>query len=379
MLQLSHSEPAIRHAVSAVSVIHRDVEASMNSPSGYTAANPAAAKEWNAAMQALSSRIHKQPESNLVPLVCCLIFTCIEFLKGNVDSALVHIQSGFKILASVRSTIIAEGDQNMTSSDEDIKAIEEHVVPMFSRLNTLCTLFGRATPPVLAIRDRSTESLASMAEARQRLFEALDPAVRFIRTAGRRAETFELTVDDFVEQFKLQNALESWREAFEELLGRLKTKRNPPKEEAVNLLLVQYLCVHTWLTVCTTAAETAIDDYPMVFEELLARAEQVTKAMATDTKAQPMSFDMQIIGPLYYAALKCRDPKMRRRALELLKLAPRREGLWNAHHAYVTAKRVIEFEEGEARNAQGLPAESGRLRGVNLPSDAVSSTIKCLA
>ena len=369
VLQLSHSEPAIRHAVSAVSVIHRDVETSMNSPSGYTTANPAAVQEWNAAMQALSTRIASQPNSNLVPLVCCLIFTCIEFLKGNVDSALVHVQSGFKILAMVRNTIQAEGDQNTTYSDEDIKAIEEHIVPMFSRLNTLCTLFGRDTPPVIAITDQDDETLTSIAHARQRLYEAMDPAIRFIRSAGRRAEGFELTMEDFIEQIKLQTALETWRRDFESLLERLEREDKAVNHQAVNLLFVQFLVVHTWLAVCTTAEETAIDAYTPAFLELVDRAEQVTKSFTGHSKPDPMSFDMQIIGPLYYTAVKCRDPALRRRALQLLKLAPRREGLWNAHHAFVTARRVIELEEGVGRNEYGLPEESGRLRGVNLPSD----------
>ena len=369
VLQLSHSEPAIKHAVSAVSVIHRDVESSMNSPSGYTAANPAASKEWNAAMQALSSRILSKPNSNLVPLVCCLIFTCIEFMKGNVDSALVHIQSGFKILAMVRSTIQAEGDENTTYSDEDIKAIEEHIVPMFSRLNALCTLFGRVTPPVLAIANDAGETLHNLADARQRLYEAMDPAIRFIRSAGRRAEGFELTMDDFAEQIKLQNALDTWRTEFEDLIDRLKRTDKPANQEAVSLLLVQFLVVHTWLAVCTTAEETAIDSYNPAFLELIECAEHVVNSYKESGKLQPVSFDMQVIGPLYYTTVKCRDPTLRRRALSLLKLAPRREGLWNAHHAFVTARRVIELEEGVDRNAQGLPAESGRLRGVNLPSD----------
>jgi len=83
---------------------------------------------------------------------------------------------------------------------------------------------------------------------------------------------------------------------------------------------------------------------------------------------QPLSFDIQILAPLYYTALKCRHPALRRRALEMLQLAPRREALWNAHHAYVTAKRVIELEERHL-NGQELPDETSRLHGLPLPDD----------
>jgi hypothetical protein len=367
VLQLSHSEPAIRHAVSAVSIIHRDVEASMTNPSGYTNADPAASKEWNQAMQLLSARIQAKPNSNLVPLVCCLLFTCVEFLKGNVDSAFVHVQSGFKILSTVRNR--AAFAESPGLSPEDLIAIEEHIVPMFARLNALCSLFGRVTPPINTITDGSQTQMTNIADARQILYEAIDPSVRFIRSAGRRAEQFELTVNDFIDQVKLQNALESWRADFHELLIELNKEGKSPKKEPVNLLIMQYLVVHTWLMVCTTAEETAIDLYTPALQEIVNLGGEITMDRAANDTPPPLSFDMQMIGPLYYTAVKCRDPVIRRQALNLLKLAPRREGLWNAHHAYVTAKRIIEIEEKGLRNRSELPNESSRLRGVNLPSD----------
>src|ERR1700712_2934178 len=101
VLQLSHSEPSIRHAVSAISVIYRDVESSLRHPAGYVNANPEAQQEWYKAIKSLSARIQAHPNSNLVPLVCCLLFTCIEFLRGNVESSMLHVQSGFNILAAL--------------------------------------------------------------------------------------------------------------------------------------------------------------------------------------------------------------------------------------------------------------------------------------
>jgi hypothetical protein len=137
------------------------------------------------------------------------------------------------------------------------------------------------------------------------------------------------------------------------------------KEDALNLLLVHYKVIHILLQVCTTPGEMATDNYDADFEELVSCAEKIVKSISTP---QPLSFEVQILGPLFYAAMKCRHPKIRRRALEVLKLAPRREGLWNGHHAYVTAKRVIELEES-LLNEQGLPDESVRVFYLPLPED----------
>ncbi|KAI9167839.1 hypothetical protein HJFPF1_03978 [Paramyrothecium foliicola] len=140
------------------------------------------------------------------------------------------------------------------------------------------------------------------------------------------------------------------------------------KQDALNQLLVQFKVVSIWTRVCTTAGETATDSYHTDFEELVHYAEQIANSGAGLTTPQPLSFDIQILGPLYYAALKCRHPATRRRALEMLRLAPRVEGLWNGHYAYTTAKRVIEVEEKHL-NGEGWPDETSRVHHLPLPGE----------
>ncbi|TVY22417.1 hypothetical protein LHYA1_G008841 [Lachnellula hyalina] len=352
VLQLSHSEPSIRHSVSAISVIYQDVESSLRHPASYVNANPEAQQEWNRAVKSLSARIQAHPNSNLVPLVCCLLFTCIEFLRGNVESSMLHVQSGFNILAALRrnSYCDAATDIGFNLSSNDHKAIEDHVVPMFSRL---------------AKEDSPQEDLT---DSRRRLVEISVTCLRFIREASLKAAMFQIDVDDFVEQIKLQTRLDAWCDQLDGLLGRMQAAGNPAKQDTLNLLLVQYKVIYIWIRVCTTAEETATDSYHTDFEELVHYAEQIANSGVGMPTRQPLSFDIQILAPLYYTALKCRHPALRRRALEILQLAPRREALWNAHHAYVTAKRVIELEERHL-NGQELPDETSRLHGLPLPDD----------
>lgn len=367
VLQLSHYEPSIRHAVSAISVIYHDVESSLRHPAGYIHANPEAQQEWNTAVRSLSARIQAHPHSNLVPLVCCLLFTCIEFLRGNVESSLLHVQSGFNILATLRRDSDASPDLGSTLSSNDLEAIEYHIVPMFSRLNVLCSLAGRMTPPIYAPTVEE-DSLENLPDSRRRLFEISDICVRFIHGALPKAAMFQIDVDDLAEQVKLQRRLDAWHDQLDELLKKMLAAGNPAKQDALNLLLVHYKVIYIWMRVCTTAGEMAPDSYHADFEELVHYAEQIAKRGAGTATPQPLSFDLHILGPLYYTALKCRHPAIRRRALGMLQFAPRREGLWNARYAYVTAKRVIELEE-RYLNAQGLPDETSRLHGLPLPDD----------
>lgn len=370
VLQLSHSEPSVRHAVSAISNIYRDVESSLRHPAGFVSANPEAQQEWNRAIRSLSDRIQAHPNSNLVPLVCCLLFTCIDFLRGNVESSLLHVQSGLNILAVVRRNSHADHDLGSDMSKSDLQTIEDHVVPVFAGLSVLSSLAGKMAPPVYAPTAEEDSPHKDLADSRRRLIEVSDACIRFIGEASLKAATFQVDVDDLVDQVKLQTRLGAWRDQLGRLVDRMQAAGNLVKQGALSLLLVHYKAIYIWLRVCTTAGETATDFYLTDFEELVHYAEQITEPRVgvERPRPQPLSFDIQILGPLYYAALKCRHPATRRRALEMLQYAPRREGLWNAHHAYLTAKRVIELEERDLRG-QELPDESLRLYGLVLPDD----------
>ncbi|KAI9167838.1 hypothetical protein HJFPF1_03977 [Paramyrothecium foliicola] len=211
VLQLSHSEPAIRHAVSAVSVTYRDVQSSLRHPSGYVSADPEAQLKWNLAIRSLSIQIQAHPDSNLVPLVCCLMFTCVEFLRGNIESALLHVQSGFNILAALHRGTNSNPKVNTSVSSKDLEAIENHIIPVFLGLNVLCSLAGRITPPIYNPSAKGDSPHENLTQSRRRLCEISDMCIRFIGHASLKAATFQIDIDDLVEQVKLQTELDAWR------------------------------------------------------------------------------------------------------------------------------------------------------------------------
>lgn len=371
VLQLAHIEPCIRHAVAAVSVVHQDVQLSLRHPAGYVTANQKAQHHWALAAKSLSARIRAQPESHMVPLVCCLLFTFIEFLMGHAQTAMLHVENGLRILAAHHRQRAAAATPGIDSN-----AVEDTILPIFSRLNVLSSLTGRMTPPAYAGNVGEGECLddfKDLAEAELRLVAILDTCIRFIGQAVTKAESFQIEMDDLIEQIRLQAKLDAWRERLDRLVERM--KKTKQTDDAVHLLTVHYLTVYVWLRVCTTAGEMAADAYVSEFEQLVQHAEKVVKpvtnkAAATTKTALPplVSFDIQILAPLYYTAMKCRHAGIRRRALALLQYAPRREGLWNAHVAYATAKHVIHFEESKC-DEKGWPDETVRVHGLPFPDD----------
>jgi hypothetical protein len=367
VVQLSHTEPSIRHAVSAVSIIHQDIESSLRHPTGYISANPKAQQDWNAALRSLATRIEAQPDSSLVPLVCCLLFTCIEFLRGNDASSLLHVENGLKILASIRPNGVTTPDSVNARPYDDINLIEEHIVPVFSRLSILCTLASSLTPPLYPANAEEDGPHADLGDSRRRLTKVIDLCVRFIYHVTAKAQESRLDVEDFLEQAKLRNRLTTWRDELDELLARMQKAGKDVQRDAVNTLLVQQKVLYIWLSICTSGGESAADTYFADFEGIIQMAEQIAEIRRETASQRLLAFDLQVLGPLFCVTLKCRHPGLRRRALELLRTTPRKEGFWDAQHAYLTARRVIEVEERHL-DERGLPLETSRVCGLPLPS-----------
>lgn len=86
---------------------------------------------------------------------------------------------------------------------------------------------------------------------------------------------------------------------------------------------------------------------------------------AMSTREPTFSVDMGLIGPLYDTACACRDPKIRRQAVALLRAMSRQEGLWDGILASRVAARVIEIEEAglDVQSCKDVPLIA-RLTGI---------------
>jgi hypothetical protein len=71
---------------------------------------------------------------------------------------------------------------------------------------------------------------------------------------------------------------------------------------------------------------------------------------------------MGVIPPLYFTAISCRVPSIRRSVIALLQTTmPRREGIWIADLYIALARRIIEIEEGDFE-ARHLKSDGGAIR-----------------
>ncbi|KAL5337900.1 hypothetical protein BJX70DRAFT_219717 [Aspergillus crustosus] len=102
ILQMSLSEPAVYHAVVALSAIHQDQDMYGMLQTGQDLQNEYhrfALDQCGRSFSLLSHRGSSQdPRFREVMLLCCLLFVLMQLLRGQYDEAFQHLQSGLRVL-----------------------------------------------------------------------------------------------------------------------------------------------------------------------------------------------------------------------------------------------------------------------------------------
>ncbi|KAI9711512.1 MAG: hypothetical protein M1820_002075 [Bogoriella megaspora] len=365
ILQLSHTEPCINHAITALSSMHEQFEASSRSSPPYSAkGDELTLQSYNAAIKSLSVKLNSDAQSVTVPLVACLLFVCIEFMRRDIDAAMRHIHSGCAIL---RTRTESRGEQwRISRSHESADAtpgevIEETVMSIFQRLRLLCGLFFN---PVQLKHSGSAENsdgdaflgpyFSNFSEARDTLMAAIAPALDLVRITGPVKYDPAPIARYQTEQSVIIAGLNQWRGNFEAWYRNLELQGLTQDERTIaDLLRLQHGAALIHVSTCLNVNETAYDDYIPMFQEMVNLGASVLAANANSLEHNSaFSFEMGTIPPLVLTAVKCRHPTIRRRALSLLIDRPRREGLWDAYRAGRAAERAVIHEE------QGLYLES---------------------
>ncbi|KAI5459648.1 hypothetical protein BGZ63DRAFT_388448 [Mariannaea sp. PMI_226] len=364
VLRLSATEPAVHHAILAVSSLHEYVD--VKSATGRELNRTFAFREYGNAIRSLRNWSQRD-EPSAVPLIVCILFICIEFLADRDAASQMHILQGRKILAGLT-------DDHSPS----MEIIKHWLVPIYSRLSLASILFGNQPASIPAHLKPSTEVpaiFASIEYARSSLYLILDEGLLFSRRAYQTIYNPATEPDQLQEleadQQRLLSQLSRWNAAF-----TVFTSTNPQpssSENVINMLRIYYQASLIWISTANQVDELAFDAHLSDFASIISLASTIISSFPANAKMEAFSFEMELIGPLYWTAAKCRHPLLRRAALQLLmrdQMRNRRESLWHVRETIVTAASVIEKEEA------GLfsPSASGGARESSFDSSHSDET-----
>lgn len=366
VLQMSHAEPAIKHATLALSSLHRHYELEPLSQSDQE--RTSSLLYYSRAVSQTKSLLSQNTRENVERLlVLCVLFICYENVAGNLPAAQMHLQNGLRILSEAR---------NPSSECQSIRlqAIPDDILHTFSRFDFQSMFFTDSRAPYPFSTTCRSEpgpippSFSSIAEAQYHLFEHFK---------WRWAEE-EILHDAEVEARSLPRPwlcprLNTWETSFTAL--QLRLREGPSIAETEHKLVITQIHYEMFVVASgsgSTNLEIAYDACYANFERILTLIESLPIVAGSGSAAiekplgqRTVSLEWGVIAPLYFLTVRCRDPHLRRRALGHLYSLHRCEGAWDSLGAARVAERVIEIEEEGLENVQTAEVISNEKRVVD--------------
>ncbi|KAI1429668.1 hypothetical protein F5Y12DRAFT_330056 [Xylaria sp. FL1777] len=357
VFQFSQMEPAVRHSVVAVASLYEQVYRQQDMTLPLPDEN-LVLSHYNAAIQHL-----KTMKNESLVLLVCILFVCIEFLRGNQDAATEHSQHGISILKRV---------------EESFPWAREYLSPIFRRLSLLPSFFHviDCSQPNLHCLDDTIPPFSTLRDAQFYLDGIVGRTVRLIRCSdGYRLGNMihqAVSPDLIAERDLTRTLLDKWHSSFAQLVS---TSPGPKLAGICRCtMFMRYQICRVWVETPFEFHETAYDAHLEIFRSIVNSAAAIESSDYC-ARAVKFTFEMGFIPLLFFVAAKCRCLKTRLLALSLMKrLSAAKENLWEMVMMFTSAKRVIEIEHGAILtddgqlsgepSCPGLPPDEMRIRDV---------------
>ena len=380
VLQFSNTQPAIKHMLAAIGSLHESLDLGSS-----TVGNDKVGKlqlhafeHHHAAIQLLKD----SAEDLETALVSCILFICFETLQRDFVSTVNVLRSGLQVLAQWRRS---------TEASQRPSTIKTEVVPVICSITRQLSNFVEAAAigisPQAQCYDSACLTLAPAVElptsflnlqhARDSLAAVIDHGYGFVDPVWRTPD-YALTADF---DYQTQILLRSWYTRFSAC-----TLDNAQTQKEAELMRIQYHVACIMAAPLHREGEIHFDDYTEQFETIISLGEhllEVDKANGDSPSWTPIGGEPEELRPgmipaLALCAMRCRCPRIRRRAIAVLKSRSWREGFAHSGTAAIIAEKIIDVEEeglNQPRSRSDIPfSKRIRVLRVDRVTDAFSST-----
>ncbi|KAL3431584.1 hypothetical protein BDV09DRAFT_206537 [Aspergillus tetrazonus] len=363
VLQLSLSEPAVLHAsIALTSAYDSFAPAQIREDVAMVTPTPFLLRQYNYAIRALlANEALKSAASVRVAAVSCILFICLEILRGNLDAMEVHFAAGIKLLYQLQR----QSHRSATTTDtvlvkHDPELFDDHIIEVFARLNIQFLMLGHGPQQketfVPSFRYGRASYLprrfSAVDEARQALNPILLSVMHLVGRLIRSTHTHPPPPSAVMleEQKALQAAVEDWIASCDNSMQSAFAAVARQHRLALLMLRTYADVAVILLSTCFTVKETAYDAHLPVFKSIIQRYSEVHSTdypLLSDTCEPNPTFmiDSGLFPPLYFTALKCRNHARRHQALAILRQYVHMEGPWTGPMLARVAGHVVSLEE----------------------------------
>ncbi|KAE9370994.1 hypothetical protein N431DRAFT_409358 [Stipitochalara longipes BDJ] len=360
VLQVSATQDSIRSAIVALSCLHESFEkghGNIDPTSNVDSNRVLALQQYNKAIHQTAQILDLQDATSCrVALMSCLLFICLELIQDNYTFSINHLVGGLRMLLYCQNAAIR------VPSQPSVSLLYDNLKNFFGRI-VVQTMFMADTHFDVRVipkhfKEDMRTSLASVTEARDMLdaiFLSVYPFLHLVKKEPNHGM-------GKVYQQTLLNRLGAWYSLFRKFEGEGGLKLTAKEITGIRLLEIHYNCLSIMIDTSLDASPCFLDTPAPSFLHVVTLVEtlldQQTKFPSTlDSALLPRlphySFDLGVIGPLFYIAVKCWNRVLRQKVISLLQHPniPHREGIWKASMTVIMAQQIIKVEEEVIRSA----------------------------
>lgn len=346
LLQATLCHPIIWHSCSAMAAIYWKVNAdtfSLDQSTTIKQLEIFGLTQYHHTLSCVAQLIKRgnlSIDEKQVLLMTNLVLTAIGILLGKPEESMVHLRAGIKLFHEwhVAEQLV---HSNLADSILSFKSLSG----LFQRFYTQSyTLRDKTWPNILTtekLETMSAEPFDSLTDAYFSLERILNNHVLVWRKETRAAATGEQNpIRD--EGYISRMALNIWQHKFDTGLevGTLRDR------EGILILQLRAKITAVVADMNVALSELAYDEFNTEYQSILDMAEEVADIHSKQkTVSKSFSFSACVAEPLAMIAYKCRDIKLRQRAMSLLQRFDMTEGVMNTSYTALLVKRLVDLEE----------------------------------
>jgi hypothetical protein len=343
-----------------------------------------ALQHYNESITRLAGVLSNANQSIEVILVNCIVFIGLELLLGNTQGAMAHLRCGIRILRTWQ-------ERSSDNSSPYSELMGRYLMPIFRHMNLHASaMYGPLAlpqPEHLSVRKvKRHEIFKDLVEARAVLLDIMNEGLLLANQRSTFGEKPSRDKAAFQQKQSLLSRGRHWEKAFDALLSEPSKKfLDLQDSQKAALLKLKHKTAKIWIENALNTDEISFDKHVLDFEDIISLAEATFEReleLLTGEEYANFSVQMQVIS-LYYTAIKCRNPLIRRRALALLEHCSRTEGFWDSKMVIKVAQRVMKIEE-EGLEGQTdatcliVPSEWSRIHDIKITHQMVGDSRKAL-
>lgn len=318
LFQASHDEPAILHAVLALSSVHRggvlddDNQDSRNNLSNKI--EQSTLQHYIKATRALQhNSSSKERKSTRLALIACIVFVSLDFLRGYFTTAQIHLENGLKILGE--TDLVRYRSDQLLLLGPVRASVDDWIVESFSRLHIQVELFKQPSKDsyllLQSVNPISPGHIFQSFKEAWRVLEWLMNQALYLNKLARKHQakfpSIPCPPTMFEHQKRTQTALEHWVISYESSKETLQRNNSADEKKAYPLLHTYHDMVNIMTFTCLCPGdEEVFDSYTYHFANLVSRMSVSFKMrpglapMANPFTMGSSIVDMGCMPPLYY-------------------------------------------------------------------------------